>query len=287
MVSGKFQNALEFTAHNIRLDDGTFTKPESDRSMVDLPWFLSARRILDTVFPGDRSNLRLADVGCLEGGYAVEFARMGFAVLGIEVRELNIEACNYVKSKTDLPRLEFVQDNALNIASHGVFDAVFCGGLLYHLDRPKQYLETLSAVTKKLLILHTHFSLIGRSPIGLRLPPRVRRYADTLLGRPVRTKHTLSLPSENEGLPGRWYSEFPNERSFGNRETAKWSSWDNSRSFWIQREYLLQAIRDVGFDLVMEDYGHLEPSIAESLLGGPYESNLYGTFIGIKTGDTT
>ena len=104
MVVGVNKDKLEFTDHNIRLDDGTFTKPESTRSMVDHPWFKSARGILETVFPGDKSELRLADVGCLEGGYAVEFARMGFQVLGIDVRELNIAACNYVKSKTDLPK---------------------------------------------------------------------------------------------------------------------------------------------------------------------------------------
>jgi Methyltransferase domain len=285
MVAGKFENALEFTAHNIRLDDGTFTKPESTRSMVDHPWFISARGILETVFPGDKSQLRLADVGCLEGGYAVEFARMGFRVLGIEVRELNIAACNYVKSKIDLPHLEFVQDNALNIAKYGEFDAVFCCGLLYHLDRPKQYLETLSTVTKKLLILQTHFSLISRNDTRFRLPTwvRWRWYTNKLLRKPEPIKFSLSSPSENEGLAGRWFMEFSNDRSFNKRETAKWSSWDNRRSFWIQREYLLQTIRDVGFNLVMEEYDHLEPSIAESLLGGSYQANLRGTFIGIKT----
>ena len=276
---------LEFTAHNIRLDDGTFTKPESARSMVDYPWFKSAHGILEAVFPGDRSQLRLADVGCLEGGYAVEFARMGFQVLGIEVRELNIAACNYVKSKTDLPNLEFVQDNALNIAEYGVFDAVFCCGLLYHLDRPKQYLETLSAVTNKLLILQTHFSLISRNDTRFRLPTSARWFTDRLLRKPAPTTFILSSPSENEGLPGRWYSEFSNDRSFRKRETAKWSSWDNRRSFWIQREYLLQTIRDVGFDLVMEEYDNLEPNIAECLLGGSYQAKLRGTFIGIKTGN--
>lgn len=58
---------------------------------------------------------------------------------------------------------------------------------------------------------------------------------------------------------------------------------DNRRSFWIQREHLLQAIKDVGVDLVMEEYDNLEPSIAESLLVGSYAANLRGTFIGIKT----
>src|SRR6185295_17920208 len=99
------------------LDDGTFTKPEK-RLTADEPWIVSARGILETVFPGDKSQLRLADLGSLEGGGAVEFARMGFQVLGIEVRELNIAACNYVKSKTDLPNLEFVHDNVWNIARY-------------------------------------------------------------------------------------------------------------------------------------------------------------------------
>lgn len=275
--------AVQFTAHNVRLDDGTLTIPESSRTLDESSWFISARGILETVFPGDKSHLRLADVGCLEGGYAVGFARMGFQVLGIEVRELNMAACNYIKSKTNLPNLRFVHDNALNIANHGLFDTVFCCGLFYHLENPKQYLETLSSVTNKLLILQTHFSIINRSDKWLRLPTTARQLTDRLLRRPAPVKFMLSAPTEHEGLPGRWFTEFSDDRSFGQRDTAKWAPWDNRRSFWIQREHLLQAIKDVGVDLVMEEYDNLEPSIAESLLGGSYAANLRGTFIGIKT----
>ena len=140
---------VEFTAHNIRLDDGTLTKPDVGHSMDAYPWFVSARRILETVFPGDKHNLRLADLGCLEGGYAVEFARMGFQVLGIDVREANIAACNYVKSETNLPNLKFVKDDVLNITKYGVFDVVFCCGLLYHLDKPAQAKEHLQRALKE------------------------------------------------------------------------------------------------------------------------------------------
>jgi SAM-dependent methyltransferase len=279
----KFTDRLQFTHHNIRLDDGTFTKPEAARSMVDYPYFKSARGVLETVFPGDKSQLRLADVGCLEGGYAVEFARLGFQVLGIEVRELNIAACNYVKSKINLPRLDFVQDNALNIADHGFFDAVFCCGLLYHLDQPMEYLKVLSSVTTKLLILQTQFSLISPIEMKFRLPTRVRWISDRLLRKSAPTHFVLSSPAEHEGLNGRWYTEFGSTHSFNKRETAKWSSWDNRRSFWIQREHVLQALQDVGFDVVMEQFDHLEPNIAESLLGGSYQANLRGMFIGVKT----
>lgn len=275
-------NRVEFTHHNIRLYDGTFTKPESTRSMAEYPYCISACGILDSIFPGDKSGLRVADIGCLEGGYAVEFARMGFDVLGIEVRESNIAACNYVKSNTDLPNLEFVKDNALNIASHGIFDATFCSGLLYHLDEPQQYLKTLSSVTRKLLILQTQFSLIRPIDVRLGLSTRTQQVVDRVLQKePV--NFLLSAPAENEGLPGRWFTEFKDERAFNQREDSRWASWDNRRSFWIQREHLLQAIKDVGFDLVMEQYDHLEPSIAEALLGGSYHANLRGMFIGIKT----
>lgn len=281
----KFTDQLQFTHHNIRLDDGTLTKPDFARSMEDYPYFRSARGILEAVFPGDKSRFRLVDLGCLEGGYAVEFARLGFQVLGVEVRELNIAACNYVKSKTNLPNLEFVQDNALNVASYGVFDAVFCSGLLYHFDEPKRYLETLSSVTNKLVIIQTQFSLVTPTDAWLKLSTRMGWVFRRVMRKSHPTHFALSAPAKHEGLAGRWYTEFGSGRSFGKRETAKWSSWDNRRSFWIQREYLLGALQEVGFDVVLEQYDHLLPNITEGLTGGAYQANLRGMFIGIKTGD--
>jgi ubiquinone/menaquinone biosynthesis C-methylase UbiE len=251
--------SVTFTAHNIRLDNGAFTRPESDVPMTDSPWLQAAQRVLRTVFPGDKTHYRLADLGCLEGGFAVEFARMGFRVLGIEIRESNLAACWHVKAHTNLPNLEFVRDDAWNVAAHGTFDAVFCCGLLYHLDRPKRFLELLSRVTTKLLIVQTHFAT--ETP---------------------NAKFSLSAPAENESLPGCWFPEFVDDAHFRNREEHRWSAWDNRRSFWIRREYLLQTLRDVGFDLVAEQFDGLGPDIAGSMLHGYYRSDDRGTFIGVK-----
>ena len=275
---------IEFIAHNIRLDDGSFTKPDLGYTMNE-EWLVSSRRLLDTVFPGDKNHYRLADLGCLEGGFAVEFARMGFQVLGIEVREANIAACNYVKANTNLPNLEFVKDDARNIAKYGVFDVVFCKGLLYHFDKPKEFLNTLSAVTTKLVILQTHFSTDTKNKehrwfgIARKLLASVERHNPE-----PGDKFNLSELTENETLRGRWFTEFADDEAFSKRDSAKWSSWDNRRSFWIQREYLLQAIHDVGFDLVMEQFDSLRPNIAEKMLCGYYKAENSGTFIGIKTG---
>ena len=79
------------------------------------------------------------------------------------------------------------------------------------------------------------------------------------------------------------FAEFANDEAFSKRDSSRWASWDNRRSFWIQREYLLQAIYDVGFDLVLEQFDNLGPNIAESTLCGFYKAESYGAFIGIKT----
>jgi SAM-dependent methyltransferase len=248
-----------FTAHNIRLDDGRCTKSADAATMDSDGRFLAAKRIFDLVFPEDKSGYSLVDLGCLEGGYATEFARLGFQTLGIEVRELNIACCNYVKQNVDLPNLRFVQDNVLNIAAHGAFDVAFCCGLFYHLDKPRAFLEELASKTRRVLFLQTHFSL----------------------KEDVVSNFTLSPLSENEGLPGRWYGEFVGNVSAEQREKSRWSSYDNDASFWIQREHLLQLIKDSGFDVVFEQFDDLSSNIAR-YLEQDYTKVLRGTFVGIK-----
>jgi SAM-dependent methyltransferase len=187
-------------------------------------------------------------------------ARMGFRVLGLDVRENNFAACQHVKAHTNLPNLEFVQDDAWNLARYGRFDAIVCCGLLYHLDRPKQFLELLSSATIRLLILQTHFAT----------------------DQPNAT-FALSDLTENESVKGRWYTEFPDDQSFSGRENAKWASWSNKRSFWLRRDHLLQSIRDVGFDFVAEQFDSLEGDIVASMTDGYYKTQDRGTFIGIKS----
>jgi len=271
-------NAPEFTMHNIRLDDGAQTKPGAV-SMEAHPVFVATRKLLLTAFPGDKSALRIADLGCLEGGFAVEFARMGFQVLGLEVRESNLEACRYAQARVKLPNLAFVKDDAWNLAAHGAFDIVFCNGLLYHLDRPREFLGLLSAAARRCLVLNTHFAVAADA--AERLPYRVQRW----LGLPVsgRQKFNLSEETEHEGLPGRWFPEFATEQQFSDREALRWAAWDNRRSFWIQREYLIGALYEAGFDFVAEQFDILAPDIAQSMTRGYYRTDCRGMFVALKT----
>ncbi len=182
---------------------------------------------------------RIVDLGCLGGGYTAEFARLGFDALGIEIRQTNFENCLAVKNAVDLPNLHFVRDNVWNVANYGEFDAVFCCGILYHLDRPREFLRLVSGQCRRIILVQTHFSTLA--PIE---------------DSPALLKFNLSPMSENEGLPGRWYPEHNLDHLAESEalEKMSWTSWENNRSFWIQREYLIEAIHENGFDMVFEQY---------------------------------
>jgi hypothetical protein len=185
-----------------------------------------------------------------------------------------------------LPNLEFVQDDVWNTANYGTFDVAFCCGLFYHLEQPKRFLELLSSVTTRLLYLQTHFTT-GGNHVQSRLPRLLRKTASPLfkmLGDSAVRRFGLSPLTEHESLQGRWFTEFASAAAHRDRESARWHSWENKRSFWVRREYLLQAIQNVGFDLVMEQYDHLG-DITYSMIRGDYKTQGRGTFIGVKTGE--
>jgi 2-polyprenyl-3-methyl-5-hydroxy-6-metoxy-1,4-benzoquinol methylase len=188
-----------FTAHNIRLDDGTLTKPEAGETIDRHPWLLAAKRILDVTCQGPRNKMRLLDLGCLEGGYSVEFARLGYRTVGLDVRDANIATCRYVQSRVKVEALEFVQDDAWNVAQYGEFDATFCCGLLYHLDKPLEFLRLLSKITRRILILQTHFAEAKDPPAWIH-PRRLRRAIARIL--PLRRPTVFRASSRTKACRG-------------------------------------------------------------------------------------
>ena len=262
-----------FVSHNVRLDDGSHTMPEQDGTLEDYSFFRSAKRTLEFVFPQNRGDVRIADLGCLEGGYATLFARMGFQTVGIEVRQRNYDACLFIKENVDLPNLSFEMDDVWNSHKYGEFDAIFCSGLLYHLDRPKKFLEYISPLTGKLLLLKTHFAPDDKEDEGAA----------------IRT-HALSSLQENEGIRGRWQIEFPDENlmlRIRDNAAQRQASHGNTKSFWPQKGYLLDILQKVGFDIVYEQFDSLPGhAISSALLDeeGYYKKHSGNLFVGIKTG---
>lgn len=236
----------KFTAHNVRLDDGTQTFPSIGYTMDQNPVTRCVKRLLHTLYPDGFQGKTIIDVGCLEGGFATEFARMGMTATGVEVRESNYNNCLYVLDRVNLPNLRFVQGDATDIAQFGQFDVFFVSGLLYHLDKPRKFLEDVAHNCGKALILWTHVTQADENEAS--------------------KTYTLSELCENEGLLGRWYSEhgeIPRDELDG----LRWASWENKSSFWIQKEYLLQLLKDVGFDLVFEQFDCMEDIVGDMTQG--------------------
>jgi SAM-dependent methyltransferase len=248
-----------FTAHNIRLPDGSLTMPDLGWTISESPWFTAARRVLDMTFPGGVTGKRIADLGCLEGGYSVEFARMGFDALGVEVRDSNFANCEYVRQRAELDNLSFVQDDVWNIERLGKFDAIFCCGILYHLDRPREFIDLMSKVASNVIIINTHYAS--------------SRNAE---------KFKLGEMTEHEGLPGRWYSEHEIV-DLQELDQAKWTSWSNNKSFWLTKGAILHALHAAGFGLVFEQFDWLGSDILSSITNGIYSTENRGQFVGIRT----
>ncbi|HMR84233.1 MAG TPA: methyltransferase domain-containing protein [Niabella sp.] len=250
---------MKFTAHNILLDDGTKTLRDDQILLGDSAVWKSIEKTTNLFInksTEERKSLRVVDLGCLEGGYAVQFARMGFDTLGIDARKENIDNCNYVKSKLNLPNLNFAQDDVRNLHNYGKFDIVLCYGLLYHLNDPVNFLQTIGACTNKLLFLNTHFA-----------PEHDARYSlgliNNLLIGPIQKRtglfvrhrnYRLSKIAIHEGYKGRWYKEWNNTTNKEKIEKMLWASYNNDRSFWLCKKDLTKAIQASGFNSLFEQF---------------------------------
>lgn len=286
----------EFCNHNILLDDGTRTIPGVEFLISNWEFCKGVIRTLDHVFKGrDRSAIRVADLGCLEGGYSVAFARHGYQVLGIEAREKNYKKCLYVKSRVDLPNLEFVKDDVRNIEKYGTFDAVFCSGVLYHLDKPYSFLKTLGQVTRDVLLVQSHYAT---GALKFLFPPcqqppsllewnirlkwmkfisDLKRKFPYLLngGKPYQCLSRLSV---HEGKLGRWAFEYSPQTSREKVEDLSLSAYGNPVSFWLHKKDLLQSIKESGFGIIYEQYDNLGNISANRYI----ENHNRSLFVGIK-----
>jgi SAM-dependent methyltransferase len=255
-----------FTAHNVRLDDGTYTFPQAN-PIDEVGNYVCVKNLLPLLYPQGWQGRSIVDLGCLEGGFATEFARLGLDSTGIDVRESNIANAEYIRARTSLPNLRFIRDDAWNLGRHGPFDMVFCVGLHYHIDDPHRFLQEMARNCRTAIFIDTHV-------------------APEFDHEPAVETFKLSPLTLHEGLPGRWYAEHDLDAGAeqAQLETLKWASWENRRSFWPTRGGLVRSMREAGFAIVMQDFDqqlnwpthHLSPD-------GWYYQTARAMFVGIKS----
>lgn len=216
----------KFLYHNVDLPDGRRTS--NGQLMAERA---GVRQAVELLQSGIQRGGSILDLGCLEGGYSVEFARSmpESQVTGVEVRPRNFDRCERLANECGLENLSFVNEDVLDTSLTA--DGVFCGGLLYHLENPAQFLLTLRRMARKLVVINTHYSV--------EFGPQLNKLSEVV---------------ENDGCKGRWYTEFPDDETFRRRGEFPLSAWSNRRSFWLLRKEIIRRMTEVGFRDVV-DYG--------------------------------
>lgn len=226
-----------WTAHNLELAPGVWTLPGTPGFIDTNGNLQSIVRLLSFVFPGRIGSLRIADLGCLEGGYSLGLARMGAEVVGIEVRPENIDKCMLVRAQSGLGNLSFVSADVKDFIAErfGTFDVVLALGILYHLDDPVRWLGQVAGTTSRLLFLDTHFAPGGDlSDLDERL----------------RGLGVMEQRQDGEiTYEGRWFREYTSSEE---RDQMLWASWSNPSSFWLTKQSLLSVLARSGFECVWE-----------------------------------
>ncbi|PYX02449.1 MAG: SAM-dependent methyltransferase [Acidobacteria bacterium] len=216
-----------WTASNIHFGDHSYTIGEHIQGDE-----IKVRRILQIVSDIATKPLeaiRLVDLACHEGQYAIEFARHGANALGIEGREVHIQKALFAKEVLSLSNVNFVKDDVRNLSKqkYGSFDVVLCLGILYHLDVPDvfTFVERIAEVCDDIAVIDTR---IAPGPTSSYLFNGTRYWGNSI----------------SEGHKA---TDTPQTKI-----ARYWASLDNVKSFHLSRTSLYCLLSRVGFTSVYE-----------------------------------
>ncbi|HKR63861.1 MAG TPA: class I SAM-dependent methyltransferase [Thermoanaerobaculia bacterium] len=230
-----------WTGHNIPLTPTESTLGPNVPLITDDARTITIKALLRRLA---KPRLRVLDLGSLEGGLSLEMAREGWDTLGIEGRRSNFEKAELIRRHHALDNLRFEHRDvkSLDPARDGVFDAILCCGLLYHLDNPFAFLETMHSLLASdgLLFLDTH---VAPDEHAARYGTHAAQLSDE-----------TTLEHRGHAYEGRWFSE-PSE---GTVLDQQWSAVSNARSFWPARRALIRGVYHAGFHAISELFGMFE-----------------------------
>jgi hypothetical protein len=235
-------DGLQWTSHNIRLTEELTTWPGHYDFFID-GRLKAIERFFRLIFGEDLNGLRIADLGSLEGGFALAMALRGAEVVGLEARRTNFEKLEVIRDHFNLPNLNFVLADVkdFTVERFGLFDVTLALGILYHLDAPAAWLRQVAAATRRVVVIDSHFAPADETAL-CRIDPRIAALSE------IEAMQTGGVPYH-----GRWFTEYGADEA---SEDKVWASYSNWRSFWLTKESLLRAVRDAGFHLVLEQHDY-------------------------------
>lgn len=233
----------EWTAHNVRLTPEVTTIPGQPDFMATDLRLRAILRALSIFYRDNLTGLRVADLGCLEGGFSLALAQRGINLLGIEARRKNLEKAQLLKEHFEVSNLELLCEDVKSFTRErfGMFDVVLALGILYHLDQPVAWLRQVAECTRGVLVIDSHYAPSDESGLA-QIDPRLSQLSSL-----------EKIEVRGEVYEGRWFFEYDDK---SNREDQLWASYSNHSSFWLTKESLLRALMRAGFDLVLEQHDY-------------------------------
>lgn len=168
----------------------------------------------------DLRDWRVLEIGPLEGHHSLILEKLGVReTIAIESREDNLRKCNRIKQKYGLARTQYIMHDLEKLYTgvetprfEGVFDLVFCLGVLYHVPEPAKALAWMRTRSSR-LFLGTH-------------------YIDRIRTKPFVYRH--------EGVE--YHGALHDEGGLRNPISGM-----SSKSFWPYEADLIRMIKDVGY----------------------------------------
>lgn len=199
---------------------------------------LKVRRVMQIIRDLAKSpfnKLRILDLACGEGVYAIEAAMRGAEVVAFDARSDRMSEGAKAAKRLGLSNLRFEQTDirAVNIVSHGRADVILLLGILYHLDDHDVFpvLQNVFEMCGQFVIIDTHIALSSQQ--------QVEHNGQSYYGEPYR-EHADNDPAAV-------------------RRGRLLSSLDNTWSFWFTRESLFRLLKDVDSTTVFQCEVPFEP----------------------------
>lgn len=181
------------------------------------------------------TKLRILDLGCGEGVYAIEAGLRGAEIVALDARTQRMAQGVACAERHGLDSIKFIQEDVrrVNRETFGLFEVVYLLGLLYHLDTSNVFtvLENIYGLCTRLLVVDTLISLTKECQVEWR----------------------------GQTYQGRRYREHDAGDTDEVRRSRVLKSIDNTFSFRFTRESLLRVFHDIGFTSVYECHVPFEP----------------------------
>ncbi len=184
-------------------------------------------------------KLRILDLGCGEGVYAIEAGLRGAQVLALDARTQRMDKGAACAARHGLTNVRFILGDVRQVTreAFGSFDAVYLLGLLYHLDAPDVFrvLDNVYDLCIEMLIVDTLVSLTAE----------------------------IQVEWKGEVYLGQRWREHGDEDTDEIRRSRILRSIDNTFSFRFTEESLVLALHNAGFTSVYDCHLPFEPGKAK------------------------